>query len=270
MRIRTVVALLCASPLVFAQTVTGLQPVAVRHAEGVVHGFLVLRELDGTLLANGDLIQTSRGDRVTSRIVFHFKDGSLHDDTAVFSQKGRFRLISDHLVQKGPAFPTQLDSTIDATNGSVTIRYTEKDGDQKVASERLELQPDLANGIITTMVKNLGPRAVETTASMVAATPKPRLVKLVISPDGEDAFAIAGATRRATRYVVKVELGGLTGLVAPLVGKQPPDSRIWILQGDAPAFVKSESPLYAGGPLWRIELTSPVWSNAAATTERRD
>jgi len=31
-----------------------------------------------------------------------------------------------------------------------------------------------------------------------------------------------------------------------------------------PAFVKSEQPFYMGGPLWRIELVSPVWPHAQA------
>jgi hypothetical protein len=49
--------------------------------------------------------------------------------------------------------------------------------------------------------------------------------------------------------------------MAHLTGKQPPDSHMWMLEGAAPAFVKSESPLYEGGPIRRIELVSPVWSN---------
>src|SRR4051794_32775597 len=74
------------------------EQVTVRSAEGLVHGFLSLRTLEGELLADGDLLQTARRGRVTSRLVFHFKDGSLHDDTAIFSQGQQFRLISDHLI----------------------------------------------------------------------------------------------------------------------------------------------------------------------------
>jgi hypothetical protein len=59
--------------------------------------------------------------------------------------------------------------------------------------------------------------------------------------------------------VIKIDIGGLTGLIAPLVGKQPPDTHVWILQGEAPAFVKAEGPMFLGGPIWRIELASPVW-----------
>src|ERR1700686_2618574 len=78
------------------------ESVAVLHPEGVVRGFLVLRALDGSVLANGDTIQSSREDRVTNRLVFHFRDGSLQDETAVFSERGRFQLVSDRLVQRGP------------------------------------------------------------------------------------------------------------------------------------------------------------------------
>ena len=59
--------------------------------------------------------------------------------------------------------------------------------------------------------------------------------------------------------MLKVDIGGLSGLVAPLVGKQPPDSHVWILDGDVPAFVKSEQFHYFGGPMWRIELVGPRW-----------
>jgi len=234
------------------------EPVAVRYVEGMVHGFLVLRTLDGKTLAQGDLTQVARGSRVTSRLVFHFRDGSLHDETAVYTERRTFRLVSDHLVQKGPAFPQPMEVKIDGATGQTTIRYTD-DGKEKVAAERLDLPPDVANGMILTLLKNLPRNAQQLNLAMVAATPKPRLVKLAITSAGTDPFSIGGSTRHATHYVVKVDLGGVAGLVAPLVGKQPPDSHVWIMRGEVPAFVKSEAPLYPGGPLVRIELTSPVW-----------
>ena len=73
--------------------------------------------------------------------------------------------------------------------------------------------------------------------------------------------AIFDRRRAQDRHALraKVDIGGLSGLLAPLLGKQPPDSHVWILGGEAPAFVKAEQPLYLGGPVWRIELVSPVW-----------
>jgi hypothetical protein len=243
------------------------QAVAVRHAEGIVHGFLSLRTLDGTPLADGDLIQTSSGDRVTSRLVFHFKDGSINDETAIYSQRQRFRLMTDHLVQKGPAFPQPLDMSIDASSGRVTVRHTD-DGKEKVEAERLDLPPDLANGLILTLLKNVQADAPPKTVSLIVATPKPRLVKLAISVAGDEPFSTGGAARTATHYVLKVEIGGISGLIAPLLGKQPPDSHVWILGGEAPAFVKAEQLMYLGGPLWRIELVSPVWPNRGPAAQK--
>lgn len=243
--------------------------VAARHAEGVVHGFLVLRTLEGDLLAAGDLIQSARGDRVTSRLVFHFKDGSIHDESVVFSQRGSFQLLSDHLIQKGPTFPHSMEISINRTSGRVTVNYRDKEGKEEVTNERMELPADVANGLMLTLIKNLGPAARETTVSMVAATPKPRLVKLVVSPSGEDSFLIGSSTRKATRYVVRIEIGGLAGVLAPLLDKKPPDSYVWILGGEAPAFVRSEGPLYFGGPVWKIELTSPVWPKTPAAGKER-
>jgi hypothetical protein len=243
------------------------QTVVVRHPEGLVHGFLVLRTLDGTPLADGDLIQTARGDRVTTRLVFRFKDGSIHDETAVYSQRQRFRLMTNHLVQKGPTFPQPLDMSIDGSSGQVTVRYAD-DGKQKVETERIKVPPDLANGLILTLLKNVQTGAPPKTVSLVAATPKPRLVKLAITAAGDEPFSTGGAARKATHYVLKVEIGGISGVLAPLLGKQPPDSHVWILGGEAPAFVKSEQPLYLGGPLWRIELVSPVWPPTAPPAQK--
>jgi hypothetical protein len=80
-----------------------------------------------------------------------------------------------------------------------------------------------------------------------------------MSPRGEEPFSVSGSKRTAMHYVIKVEIGGIAGAIAPLVGKQPPDIHVWVLGGEAPAFVKMEGPLFYGGPLWRIELASPVW-----------
>ena len=238
------------------------ESVPVRHPEGSLHGFLALRTLEGATIADGDLIQTASGTRVTARLTFHFTDGSLHDETAVFSQRRAFRLIRDHLVQKGPSFPHPIDMTIEAASGTVTVRYADG-GEQKTDTEHLRLPPDLANGLVLTLLKNVAAGAGPETFPFVAATPKPRLVTLSVTAAGDERFATGGRRREATRYVVKVDIGGVAGLLASVFGKQPPDSRVWVLGGAAPAFVKAEQPLYPGGPVWRIELVAPAWPTGA-------
>jgi hypothetical protein len=236
------------------------ESVAVRHPEGHLHTRLALRTLDGATIADGDLAQVVRETVVTARLTFRFKDGSLHDETTVFSQRGEFRLISDRVEQKGPSFPRPLEMSIDVASGAVTVRYEGDDGTQQQESEHLDLPSDLANGMIVPLLKNVDPGALPKSFSYVAATPKPRLVKLAIA-------SATGQRDRALHYVLKPEIGGLSGVLAPLVGKQPPNSHVWILPGDAPAFVKAEEPLFVGGPLWRIELVNPAppgsWASSA-------
>jgi hypothetical protein len=267
-RARYAYGLIIATSLLLCSAMLRAEPVPVRHTEGVVHGFLVLRTLDGTPIADGDLIQLARGMRVTSRLVFHFKDGSIHDETAVFSQRRVFRLVSYHLVQKGPTFPRPIDMSINAGSGAVVVRYADDDGEQKAEADNLVLPPDLANGLISTLLKNIGSSSAPMSLSFLAATPKPRLVKLNVTPAGEERFSTGGMNRMATHYVLKVDVGGLSGLLAPLLGKQPPDSHVWVLGGEAPTFVKSEQTLYLGGPVWRIELVSPTWPRNAGSAER--
>jgi hypothetical protein len=245
-------------------------PVEVRYKEGLIHGFLVLSTLDGDPIAEGDLAQVVRGDRVTSQLVFRFKDGSRQEETTVFSQRGNFRLISYHLVQKGPAFKNATDVTVTASTGQVTVRYTQDDGKEKVENEHLTLPPDLANGLVPTLLKNLPPSATQTEFSMLVAAPKPRVVKLMVTAEGTEPFSLVGSGREANRYVVKVDIGGLAGAVAPILGKQPPDSHIWILRGEAPAFVKSETLSYMGGPMWLVELASPVWPRTTASNAKKE
>ena len=234
------------------------EPVAVQYPEGSVHGYLALRDLSGKLLAAGDLIQTVHGEQLTSHLVYRFKDGSMDDETAVFTQSGHFHLVRDHHIQKGPSFPKPTDVTINASTGEVTVRYTE-DGKLKVDSSHMDLPNDLANGILLNLAKNLSPQTPETKISYLAATPKPKIVHVTFTPDGIDTFKSAGLTNKAQKFKIHVELGGLAGVIAPMMGKQPHDSEVWVGAGDVPAFIKSETPLFLGGPQLRIELVGPVW-----------
>ena len=234
------------------------EPVAVRHTEGALRGFLVVRSVDDKLLADGDVTQTVRGDRVTARLAFRFKDGSTHEETTVYSQRERLSLISYHLVQKGPSFPQPLDMSLEGT-GKVTVRYQDERGQAQNDVHNFAAPSDLANGLVAKLLMNALPDAMPTSFSLMAATPKPRMVKLLVTPAGHERFTISGSPREAMHYVLKVEIGGVAGALAPIVGKQPPDSHVWIATGEVPVFVKAEQPFYAGGPLWRIELANPTW-----------
>ena len=255
---RHVAALVCAVSLLAAA-----EPVRVHYLEGTLHGFLALTTEQGQVLAAGDLIETVRGDRVTSHLTFHFKDGSLDDETAVYTQHGVFRLISDHHIQRGPYFPHPLDMMIDVAKGVVVTRSPGKDGKDEIATDRIKMPADLYNGLVIPVIKNISPDAGETKVSMIVSTPKPRLVTLDIMPQAPGTFFLAGMPRKATVYEVKIELGGVAGIIAPVIGKQPPNISIELFRSELPAFLRETGPLFEGCEALTISLIGPTWSAAA-------
>lgn len=225
-------------------------PVSVKFTEGVVRGFPVLRALSGRTLAHGELIQVARGDHVESRLVFRFFDGSLYDETVVFSQRIVFTLLSYRIVQRGPAFPETVDASIDRTTGEYHVRYrADEDSPEEIVAGQVALAPDVYNGMLTMLLKNL-PAGASATVQIVAFTPHPRHVRMVLTPNGEDEVTIGERTERARRYRMQPDLG----LLASLLVAQPEPLQCWILDGAAPAFVRFQGPLYLLGPVWRIDL----------------
>jgi hypothetical protein len=259
------IALLMASLL--QPTALSAQLVKVRYREGVGHGFLVLRTSDGKPVADGDSTQLAQGDNVTSRMSFKFTDGSVYEQETTFSQRVTFRLLKDHVVQKGPQFKRPMETSIDATTGEVTVQYTDDQGKPRVLTDRLDLPPDVANGLLFTLLKDVEPNVPQTTVSYVAATPKPRLVHLEIIPQDQESFSIGSHSHKALRYTVKVKIGGVAGLMASLMGKQPAPMQAWVLAEGAPAFIRFDGPLCSDGPVWRIELAVPAsWPGSAVKT----
>src|SRR5437660_12700364 len=104
-----------------------------------------------------------------------------------------------------------METSIDASSGQVTVRYKDQDGGEKILRERRELPPDIANGLLFTLVKHIQPNVPQTMVSMVATTPKPRLLKLEIVREGEKAIASANTQHEPVRYVVKVKIGRARG-----------------------------------------------------------
>jgi hypothetical protein len=232
------------------------EPVGVRFSQGSSHGFLALRTLDGKLIATGESTQTVHGYRVTSRLIFRFRDGSIDDDLTVFTQRDVFRLISDHHIQHGPSFPEPIDFLIDATTGDLTTRAE----DGAFVKKHMELPADVSNGLPPNLLLNILPTTSETKITYVVPGKKPRLIRVSIKPTGSLPFFVGALRRQATDFTLHVELGGAIGVVAPMIGKQPSDYHIWLQSGAPPAFVREEGPLYEGGPIWRIEEISPAFA----------
>ena len=234
-------------------------PIAVRFVEGVSHGFLTLRTVDAAQIASGDLLQFERRGEIESRMVFRFKDGSVLDETVVFTQQRVFLMKSYRLSQRGPVFAEDTEISLERASGKYRVKTTARaDARESVLEGVLEMPADTYNGMVLTVAKNLAKGASQT-IHVVAFTPEARLVPVELAPAGEQKILVGELTKSATRYVFKPKPGPWISLLANVLGRMPPDSHAWILTEDVPAFVKFEGPLHPAGAAWRIELTSPRW-----------
>ncbi len=225
-------------------------PVIVRFPEGVTRGLPVLRSLAGERLAIGELTQVARGDTVESRLVFEFQDGSVYDETVVFSQRDVFTLEAYRLRQHGPSFPETVEASIDRTSGRYEVRYrSDEDSPEDHLSGRLTLPADVYSGMLSIVLKNLAPGASEI-VHLLAFTPAPRLVPMLLEPAAAEVLTLGERPIGATRYLMKPQLGFLASFL--LVDIAP--IQCWIVGGGVPAFVKFQGPLYFMGPVWRIDV----------------
>lgn len=232
-------------------------PVPVRYAEGSLHGFLSLSTAEGAPLASGDLLQVVRDGSVESRMIFHFADSSYFEEGVTFTQDGVFAMQSYYLRQRGPAFDADLNAVLEANGHYRVVSTSHEDGKRQEWDDTLDLPSDVSNGLPVILLKNLGPGETRL-VHMVAFTPEPRLIGLELSPMGEGRVLNGQREETVVKYALKPQLGALTGFFAKLLGKMPPDSHVWIVVDDVPAFVRSEGPLYLG-PVWRIDLATPEW-----------
>jgi hypothetical protein len=249
---RTPLCLALGLVLAWIQAAAHAEEIKVLHPQGAAHGFVDVVTLEGKRIAVGDLLQSVRGSVVSSELVVHFFDGSLDDETTVYSQHETFRFLSDHHVQRGPSFPKPTDVTIDARKNLITS--TDEAG--HVTQTHFEMPPDTYNGLASTLLMNVPATAPETRIALVVAGEKPRLIHLSMKNVGEASITMGGVPRKATNFDVHVELGGVAGVVAPVIGKEPPDYHVLIMTGPYPAFIREEGPLYQGGPVWRMQQVS--------------
>lgn len=234
------------------------EPVPVIQRQGAVHGFLALLDDSGKQIAIGEQYNIVQGNEIHARLVFRFYDGSLDDETAVFRQGRVIELIRDHHIQKGPSYPHPQDVTIDVPQGRVTwIEGIGKSPQQK--SQHMHLPNDLINGMIGLVPENFPRDAKQFKASYLVVDSKPRIVKMAFTPDGSDEIRLGSTSRKADRFNVHIDLGGVAGVIAPAIGQQPPDFKVWVSDGPAPVFLRMTGNLYEKGPTWTILFAAPTW-----------
>jgi hypothetical protein len=235
-------------------------PVAVRFPEGITHGFLLVRSLEGTIIGQGEMTQVVKErDLVESQLVFRFKDGSLHDEKVAFSQQHVFTMVSYRLVQRGPSFPDQIDISIDRGTTEYTVRSKAgDDGKEKVLTGKFDMPKDAYNGMLIMLLKNLQ-KGTDQTVSFLAFTPEPQVIPLRLLFLGEQTIRIGEVPGKAAQYVFKPQIGMIRKWLGKAIGKLPAHFHYdcWMLADEVSGFIKFAGPLQLMGEIVQIEVVTP-------------
>ena len=216
-----------------ATTLTTALPaetIAVKHIQRPMHRFMVARTADGKTIANGEFVQVVRGDEVTMRLTYQFLDGSIDDEETTYTQQSRFRLVRNHHIQRGPFFTKPIDFTVEAATGIVTSRTTDKNGKVHVENKHMNLPEDLANGFVGTLLLNVPHNKSPFRVGMLAPVGGGRLVPLLVSPEDEQTIHLVGHSLKAAVFRIHPELGGIVSMIARIIGLQPKDVVVWVLE----------------------------------------
>jgi hypothetical protein len=235
-------------------TAAPAEPIAVKHIQLPRHEFMEARLETGKIIARVEFTEDVQGDEVTMRLTYHFVDGSIDDETTTYRQQGAFRLVRNHHIQKGPFFAKPVDFEVEAATGIATTRTADKNGKIHVESEHMDLPDDLANGFVGTLLLNVPPNTASFRVGILAPVFGGRLIRILISPEGEQPFQKTGQTLKAKVFRIHPELGGFLGVIATLLGLQPKDVMVWILEGEQPAVVRVVGQLGGFGPVVSSEL----------------
>jgi hypothetical protein len=235
-------------------TAAPAERISVKHIQLPRHEFMVARSENGKIIARVEFTEDVQGDDVTMRLTYHFVDGSIDDETTTYKQQGTFLLVRNHHIQKGPFFAKPVDFTVEAATGIATSRTADKNGKIHVESEHMDLPDDLANGFVGTLLLNVTPNTAPFRGGILAPVGGGRLIRILISPEGEQPFHKAGQTLKATVFRIHPELGGILGVIATLLGLQPKDVMVWVLEGEKPAVVRVVGQQGGYGPVLSSEL----------------
>lgn len=239
---------------IILSTAASAEQIPVRHLQLPGHDFMVARSETGKTIARAEFTQTVQGDEVTMRLTYRFVDGSIDDETTTYRQRGTFQLVRYHHIQKGPFFAKPVDFAVEAATGIVTSRTIETNGKLQVESKHMNLPDDLANGFVGTLLLNVPPTTAPFRVGMLAPVGGGRLIQLLISPEEEQTVQLSGRSLKATVFRVHPELGGILSVIARLLGLQPKDVMVWVLEGEEPAVAVVVGQLGGSGPVVSADL----------------
>lgn len=216
-------------------------PIRLVWQEGDVAGTTTIWGPDDRFVGVVEYRQTRRGDRLWSRRVARFADGSSDEDEAEAMVGEHLEALGGRSIVRDRDGETTVDVAIDVRGGRITGTVGRDEG-RRAVDTAATLPPATYWGpLVFLALKNFaanaeGGRLVFRT---VAPTPTPRVFDLALTDDGPGRVERAGVALPARRFLLAPSLHRV---VDPLIRALVPESEFLVLPGDPPALARFAGP----------------------------
>jgi hypothetical protein len=217
--------------------------------EGDVAGTTAIYGPDDRVIGVVEYHQLRRGERLWSRRVARFADGSSDEDEAEAIVGDRLESIGGRSVIRDREGETTADLAIDVRGGRITGTVG-RDGDRRPVTTDTALPSGTYWGpLVFIVLKNFAPNAEggRVVFRTIVPTPEPRIFDLALTDEGPETVERAGLTLETERFVLAPSLHWI---VDPVIRRVVPDASFFMLPGDPPAVVRFVGPRnYARQPI---------------------
>jgi hypothetical protein len=223
-----------------AASAAAAEPVVVRYALGTLHGFPSMSDAAGRVIADGELSQELKGDRLTVKARWVFADGLRAEEHDAFR-------VGQEVVQEQYAWIETREGQelrrfeVDLTTGKALAATRSSKGKVKREEAKLKVphgRSFAGFGVALVASQFLLEAGAHAELTVVAFTPKPRAVTLEVRRDGEEHIPVAGRSIRCNRYTLHPRIPFPQKLFAGVR-----DARLWLTHSEPPALVRAEQNL---------------------------
>jgi hypothetical protein len=228
--------------------------VELRYPQGDLHGFPSMSDESGKLIADGELTQKRKGDRLLVRAVWRFKDGRVAVEEDVLRTRPELWQESFRWVETNGEEMLR-HAQVDFRTGKASFSRNE-DGEPKTWEEKLDLPRGKAfTGYSAALAASqlrdaLSAKDSRRSLTFVGFTPTPRTVEVEIARQPGARVRAAGRELSADLFTLHPKLPFPVSLVA-----NAPDAHLWFSRGSPPALLRAEQNLLEkDDPRVRIDI----------------
>jgi hypothetical protein len=228
-------------------------PIGLKWTEGDVAGMTPILSPDGSkTIGFIEYHQNRRGDRLFATRVARFSDGSSDEDSVEARVGKTLEALRGRSIIRDKKGTPIVDITIDVRAGRIT-GFSGVGKDRETYDETVELPPGTYWGpLIFIVVKNFEQNSTDgrLVFRTVAPTPKPRVIDLELTREGETVVTRPGGQLDVVRFSMKPTINFL---IDPIVQRIAPETRFFVKPGKPPALARYEGPRNYAGQEIRLE-----------------